>query len=102
MKKIFIANICLTVMLALAGMAAGSTVPAFAQSSSKFGSALPSHYLPDGTQAAGWYAEVPRGGKVANTASTFERGKNAYAQVPATILNFAAPPGCYRSRQPAQ
>lgn len=93
MRKRFSANKYLAVALALAEFAAVGTAPAFAQAASKYGSVLPSHYLSDGSQAPGWYAETSSPRHLAHTPSTNDEGKNAYAQVPASILNSAAPSG---------
>jgi hypothetical protein len=86
MKKLFTAKKYLPVALALAGFAAAGTAPAFAQSASKYGSVLPSHYLADGGQAPGWYAENQSVRQTAHARSINDSGKSAYAQAPATIL----------------
>jgi len=91
MRKRFSANKYLAFTLALAGFAAAGMAPAFAQSATKYGSVIPYHYLADGTQAPGWNAEAPSVRQLAQAPST--NGYSAFAQVPATILNSAAPAG---------
>jgi hypothetical protein len=85
MRKLFSANKYLAVTLALAGFAAAGTAPAFTQAATKYGSVIPYHYLADGTQAPGWYPEVPSVRQIAQAPSTNHNGYSAYAQVPATI-----------------
>jgi hypothetical protein len=104
MMNLITAKKYLPIALALAAFGTAGTAPAFAQSATKYGSVIPYHYLANGTQAPGWYAEAPSVREIAHAASTNERGKNAYAQVPATILNFAAPSGVnyYLGQRPAR
>jgi hypothetical protein len=93
MRKRFSANKYLAFTLALAGFAAAGMAPAFAQSASKYGSVIPYHYLADGTQAPGWNPAAPSVRQLAQAPSTNNNGYGAFAQVPATILNSAAPAG---------
>ena len=93
MRKRFSANKYLAFTLALAGFAAAGMAPALAQAATKYGSVIPYHYLADGTQAPGWNPAAPIVRQLAQAPSTNHNGYSAFAQVPATILNSAAPGG---------
>ena len=79
----------LQIALGLAGLAVAGHTEAFAQSVSKFGSPLPSHYDSAGAAQPGWNVEPTSALKVADAPSVNKSGYSAFAQAPAIIHHVA-------------
>jgi hypothetical protein len=75
----------LQIALGLAGLAVAGHTSALAQSASKFGSPLPSHYESTGALVPGWTVEPTSTLKVAHAPSVDKNGYGAFAQAPAII-----------------
>jgi hypothetical protein len=79
----------LQIALGLVGLAVSGHTSALAQSASKYGSPLPSHYDSTGAQAPGWTVEPIGTLKVAHAPSVDKTGYSAFAQAPTLIHHVA-------------
>jgi hypothetical protein len=79
----------LQIALGLAGLAVAGHTSAFAQSASKYGSPLPSHYDNTGAAQTGWTVEPSSALKVAHAPSVDKSGYSAFAQAPAIVHHVA-------------